>query len=153
MQRHHLRTRCWSRELDLCRLFFFFGLAVSGPFFHWWYGTLEKLCRSAPSGTALGIFWRVALDRLLATPPFLAATLFGLHFLQHFKPSQAVGNMRNLYWGALLMNWKVWTIAQVINFKFVPVKNRVVFGSLVAVWWNIYLSIINSRPKPASRLS
>ena len=23
--------------------FFLFGLVVNGPFFHWWYGTLEKV--------------------------------------------------------------------------------------------------------------
>ena len=61
--------------------FFLFGLVVNGPFFHWWYGTLEKLCRDRPSQTAPGLAMRLALDRLVVTPPFLVFTLSGLHFL------------------------------------------------------------------------
>ena len=69
--------------------FFLFGLVVNGPFFHWWYGTLEKLCRDRPSQTAPGLAMRLALDRLVVTPPFLIFTLSGLHFLQHLDPSAA----------------------------------------------------------------
>lgn len=127
--------------------FFVFGLVINGPFFHWWYGALERICDGVPSTTSAGVLYRLALDRLLTTPPFLAVTLAGLHWLQHLSPSKATAVVKQLFWGALFMNWKVWSVAQVINFKFVPIHLRVVFGNLVALWWNIYLAVIQ-RPPP-----
>jgi Mpv17 / PMP22 family len=40
----------------------------------------------------------------------------------------------------LYVNWMIWIPAQGINFKYVPVKYRVLFSNIVAVTWNIYLS-------------
>ena len=98
--------------------------------------------------------------------------------------------MRTIFWGALIMNWKVrrgglttlptdgvpnqscepghplattrspiglppslplqvWTAAQAVNFTYVPVKFRPLFGSCVALWWNIYLSLSSAKGKPS----
>lgn len=130
--------------------FFLFGLVINGPFFHWWYSALERICQPHPSTTAPGIAYRLVLDRLMATPPFLAVTLAGLHWLQNCSAKRAASTMKQLFWGALFMNWKVWSVAQIINFKYVPVPYRVIFGNLVALWWNIYLSIIQQRKPKAN---
>jgi hypothetical protein len=34
----------------------------------------------------------------------------------------------------------VWTPAQIINFKYVPLNFRVLFASAVALGWNAYLA-------------
>jgi hypothetical protein len=39
---------------------------------------------------------------------------------------------------------KVWTVAQAVNFQLVPLDYRVLFGNVVALWWNIYLSLVNA---------
>lgn len=36
---------------------------------------------------------------------------------------------------------QVWTVAQAVNFQVVPLEYRVLFGNMVALWWNIYLSL------------
>jgi hypothetical protein len=38
------------------------------------------------------------------------------------------------------MSWRVWPIAQLINFAFVPLHFRVLFGNIVRFFWTIYLS-------------
>ena len=43
----------------------------------------------------------------------------------------------------------VWTAAQAVNFTYVPVKFRPLFGSCVALWWNIYLSLSSAKGKPS----
>eukprot|EP00618_Florenciella_parvula_P019098 CAMPEP_0119521140 /NCGR_PEP_ID=MMETSP1344-20130328/36941_1 /TAXON_ID=236787 /ORGANISM="Florenciella parvula, Strain CCMP2471" /LENGTH=228 /DNA_ID=CAMNT_0007559091 /DNA_START=129 /DNA_END=815 /DNA_ORIENTATION=- len=139
-----LRVRAPNQKPSRARsvgAFFLFGLVVNGPFFHWWYGTLEKMCKGMPSNSPSGLASRLALDRFIMTPPFLVTTLAGLHFLQHLDPKGALKHMRMIFWGALVMNWKVWTAAQAVNFTYVPVKFRPLFGSVVALWWNIYLSM------------
>jgi hypothetical protein len=50
--------------------------------------------------------------------------------------------VKNSFAAALFTNWKVWTVAQAINFKLVPLEYRVLFGNCVALWWNIYLSLL-----------
>ena len=39
---------------------------------------------------------------------------------------------------------QVWTVAQAVNFQLVPLDYRVLFGNVVALWWNIYLSLVNA---------
>ena len=48
--------------------------------------------------------------------------------------------VRDNYVATVLVNWKIWTIPQIINFNLVPVEYRVLFGNLVALIWNYYLA-------------
>ena len=38
------------------------------------------------------------------------------------------------------MSWRVWPLAQYLNFNFVPAQYRVLFGNLVGFFWGIYMS-------------
>ena len=42
----------------------------------------------------------------------------------------------------IVSSYKIWPVASMVNFVFVPVERRIVFLSCVAVVWNIYLSLI-----------
>lgn len=48
-----------------------------------------------------------------------------------------------MYAEALVANWQVWPLVQLINFRFVPLKYRVPFVSSCGVVWTIYLSLLN----------
>jgi hypothetical protein len=43
--------------------------------------------------------------------------------------------------GAVWCELQVWTVAQAVNFQVVPLEYRVLYGNMVALWWNIYLSL------------
>ncbi|CAM9438249.1 unnamed protein product [Ectocarpus fasciculatus] len=133
--------------------FAIFGLLVNGPVFHWWYGALERAAarrRKAgePPGGVGDITFKVAADRFLLTPPYLAITLASLRLLQGLGAERSIRETSALYRGVLFTNWKasgmasVWTAAQLINFKLIPIEYRPVFGNVVAFWWNIYLSLL-----------
>ncbi|CAM9439390.1 unnamed protein product [Phaeothamnion confervicola] len=124
--------------------FTIYGLA-NGPFFHWWFGVVERLGArvSSRTGGRHVVAFKVALDRLLMTPPFLVATLVSLQWLQTFQLRLSLRHARTVYWGALVLNWKLWTVAQLINFNYVPIEFRPLFGNCVAFWWNMYLSLQN----------
>ena len=49
-------------------------------------------------------------------------------------------NVKKLYVTALIGNWKIWTVPQLVNLSVIPVEFRVLFANLVAFFWNIYLS-------------
>ncbi len=135
------------RLVDVKRLaiFGFYGLAITGPLFHWWYGFLERMVRDSNISGAAGIATKVVVDRVVLTPPFLLFTLAYIQGLLTLQPKLAVDNVKKTYGGALVANWKWWTIAQLINFNYVPLEGRVLFGNLVAVFWNTYLSVINTQ--------
>jgi len=132
--------------LDLKRLAIFgvYGFAITGPVFHWWYGFLEKTVRNWQINSGnLSVLAKIAMDRLVFTPPFLLFTLAYMQFLQTFNVAKTSTAIKNIYAGAIYLNWKVWTVAQAVNFKYVPLEYRVLFGNLVALWWNVMLSLKN----------
>ena len=133
------------RLLDVKRLaiFGFYGLAITGPLFHWWYGFLERMVRNNNINGAASVATKVVVDRVILTPPFLLFTLAYIQALLTLQPKEAVTNVKKAYGGALIANWKWWTIAQLVNFNYVPQEGRDLFGNLVAVFWNTYLSVIN----------
>jgi hypothetical protein len=83
---------------------------------------------------------KVAMDRFLMTPPYLALTLFGLRVLETGRPRASLEGARRVYGGALVKNYQVWTVAQLVNFNYVSPAYRVLFGNVVALWWSFYLS-------------
>jgi len=56
--------------------------------------------------------------------------------------SQKYGDM---YVPALFANWKVWPLAQLINFRYLPLAYRVPFSQTCGVFWTLYLSLLNAR--------
>lgn len=136
-----IATSLSKRKRDLRRTlaFLIYGGAITGPVFHWWYGWLERTCKNIKNDNTK-VVAKVLLDRLLITPPFSVLTLFILQYLQTFKGQKSWQNMKANFKTTLTANWKVWTIPQLVNFKYIPPDYRVLFGNLVALWWNIYLS-------------
>ena len=59
----------------------------------------------------------------------------------------------NNYVSVQLNGWKLWPLAALINYRFVPLKFRVLFVNLVALCWSTFL-LLRSRaavPKAAKR--
>jgi hypothetical protein len=42
---------------------------------------------------------------------------------------------------------QVWPLANLINYKFVPLSQRVLFIQGIALGWNVYLSLVAQRSK------
>lgn len=59
----------------------------------------------------------------------------------------------DLYPPALVTNWQVWPLAQLFNFRFMPLPYRVPFQSTCGIFWTLYLSVINSKYIFSDRVS
>jgi len=149
--------KSWLASLDSRRLAVFgvYGLVITGPFFHWWYGFLESLSASTVGllgnkqkpQPLLSFAVKLGLNQLVMTPPFLLFTLAYIQYFLSLDVDQTIKAVKRSFAVALFTNWKVWTVAQAINFQLVPLEYRVLFGNLVALWWNIYLSLVNTSNK------
>ncbi|XP_046380539.1 peroxisomal membrane protein 2-like [Haliotis rufescens] len=114
-----------------------FGFCVSGPVFHYFYVNLEKFF---PKGSPNAALKKVLFDRLIFTPPFIFLFLYVVSVLEGQGHAASMHRIRETYWYILKMNWKVWTIIQFINIKYIPVKYRVLFGNAVSLIWSVFIS-------------
>ncbi|KAI0803069.1 hypothetical protein BC629DRAFT_92946 [Irpex lacteus] len=135
--------------------FFAFGAAM-GPVIGRWNFFLERhfplrksfvfkgqLQESNVSMKALGK--RVAADQLLMAPVGLVLFLGSMGIMEGRDKQHIKKKYSELYGPLLVANWKVWPLAQLVNFRFMPLAYRVPFQSTCGVFWTLYLSIANSK--------
>ena len=63
-----------------------------------------------------------------------------MKYFQGSNHSRSWEKLKTIYTSALVANWKIWTIPQLINLSVIPVEFRVLFANAVAFVWNIYLA-------------
>jgi len=135
-------------DLQRTARFLAFGISM-GPVIGRWNKFLEFQFplksgkQQGVSMTALGK--RVASDQLVMAPLGIVMFLGGMGVMEGRSREQIGEKYRDLYKPALLANWKVWPVAQLINFRYMPLPYRVPFSQTCGVFWTLYLSILNSR--------
>jgi len=133
--------------------FFIFGVGM-GPLIGRWNAFLERrfpLRIGRPSRlisnsrvSIASLTKRVSSDQLLMAPIGLALFLASMGLMEGRDPQHIRGKFKDLYTKAVIANWQVWPLAQLINFRFMPLAYRVPFQSTCGVFWTLYLSLLNS---------
>ncbi|KAI5991511.1 hypothetical protein EDD15DRAFT_1089806 [Pisolithus albus] len=147
--------------------FFCFGFGIS-PLLGRWNVVLERrfpLCRRRSHKVNLGaLSKRVAADQLLMAPfgvsdyglrlpvlcidtPYHQLVLFigCMGAMEGRDLAQIRERYSDMYTTALLANWKVWPMAQLVNFRYIPLPYRIPFQSTCGVFWTLYLSLLNAK--------
>jgi len=78
-------------------------------------------------------------------PIGLALFLGSMGFMERRSLDQIKEKFTDLYKPALVTNWQVWPIAQLVNFRYMPLPYRVPFQSCCGVFWTLYLSSLNAK--------
>jgi len=139
-----------DRQLfDIARTtrFFCYGLAMS-PIMGRWNFFLERrfpscsMQKGKPSIKSLSK--RVAADQLIMAPIGLGIFIGAMGLLEGRSPRQIKERFQDLYGSLLLANWQLWPLAQLVNFRYMPLPYRVPFSQTVGVFWTLYLSIVNA---------
>jgi len=130
--------------------FFAFGVLM-GPIMGRWNSFLEVTfpLRSfaAPKVNPLALAKRVALDQLFMAPIGIAVFIGAMGLMEGRTNKQIATKYNLMFSSALVANWKVWPIAQLVNFRYVPLAYRVPFSQTCGVFWNLYLSLLNAKEK------
>ncbi|EPQ60936.1 hypothetical protein GLOTRDRAFT_68985 [Gloeophyllum trabeum ATCC 11539] len=142
------------QQYDVLRTlrFFAFGFTM-GPVIGRWNIFLERRfpLRTVQTGSSAGkvsaraLTKRVAADQLFMAPIGLVAFLGSMGVMEGRDAAHIKGKFRDLYVPAITANWQVWPIAQLINFRYMPLPYRVPFQSTCGVFWTLYLSILNAK--------
>ncbi|KAA8499192.1 Protein SYM1 [Porphyridium purpureum] len=123
-----------------------FGACLHGPIGHYWYGFLDRTIMTAAPTSAAAVATKTAVDQILWAPIF-TSVFFGSMKLMDGKPDEIVPEIEAKLWPTMLVNWKVWPIAHVINFRFVPSSQRILYINFIQVGYNAFLSTMSNAPK------
>lgn len=121
--------------------FGFLGFVLIAPCTHFWYGWLAS---TFPGTGALAIAKRVAFDQLVYAPTFIPAFFMSVKLLEGTPLQQSADDLIAQFPDIYKTNLLVWVPASSINFAFVPVKFMVLFGNVVGLFWNTYLSYVSN---------
>lgn len=124
--------------------FFLMGSFFVAPVTHIWYSALST--RLLPGNrTIIRVTQRLVVDQFGFAPIFLPSFMGVLWTMEGRTniPTQVMDILPDL----LVANWSLWVPAMAVNFGFVPLKYQVLYGNVVALLWNVYLSWLNATTK------
>ncbi|KAL7276248.1 hypothetical protein RUND412_000755 [Rhizina undulata] len=130
---------------DFERLFRFmaWGCIIAPVQLRW----LQFLNRNFPPSKTGGIvapLKKVALDQIIFAPAGLGAFFSYMTLAEGGSRKDVVEKLDNVYFTALKSNYMVWPMVQMINFRLMPLRFQLPFGSSIGILWGVYLSLANA---------
>lgn len=113
--------------------FIFVGPAVRGCLV-----MIDKVFGPTTSIKVLGK--KLLLDQGACAPCFLVCNVSLLTFLQTRTIEGVRKELEQSYFNLLKLNYSFWPFVQIVNFYFIPLTYRVLFGSTAALAWNTIFS-------------
>jgi len=119
------------------------------PISHFWYKHLDtlfpkekKIDRDDASSTVYtSVIKKLALDELLYDPFCLVLFFTVMGLLEGLSFREIKERIKTNYWSTQKMSWKIWPVAQVINFAVIPGSLRILFMNVVGLCFNILLQL------------
>lgn len=91
----------------------------------------------------LAVFSKVCIDQIFNSP-LGTCTFFAWTQAMKGQPQQAVPEISDKLWSTTQCSWRLWPVAQVVNFVMVPVHLRIIFINVIAIFWTTFLSGIGN---------
>lgn len=123
---------------------------LAGPMGHFWFLALDNMVKlHGPKA----VLCKVLIDQI-AFAPFATALFFAVMKTAEGLSTRDVTQFFEHHYGhAMLSNYKLWPLANAVNFALVPAPHRVVFTSFVSIFWISFLSVVSNRPAVDIRVS
>ncbi|XP_021294590.1 peroxisomal membrane protein PMP22-like isoform X1 [Herrania umbratica] len=117
-----------------------FGFAYLGPFGHYTYILLDKVFKGKNDSKTVAK--KVVLEQLTSSP--CNNLLFMIYYgvVVEGRPWMHVKTrIKKEYPKVQLTAWTFWPVVGWINHQYVPLQFRVIFSSLIAFCWGIFLNL------------
>lgn len=117
-----------------------FGFAYLGPFGHFLHLLLDKLFKGKKDTTTVAK--KVVLEQVTSSPwnNLLFMIYYGL-VIESRPWIQVKSNIKKEYPKVQYTSWTFWPVVSWINHQYVPLQFRVIFASIVACGWGIFLNL------------
>lgn len=124
----------WRRTLAIA----VYGLVWNGPSAHYWQKFIEWLFKGKSDLNT--VLKKVVFDQCTYGPVCNVLFMsFATLVLEGKSLSYLGSKIKSDYPNVQLNGWKLWPLAALINYKFVPIQFRVLFVNVVALIWSIFL--------------
>ncbi|KAL0046589.1 hypothetical protein WJX82_004728 [Trebouxia sp. C0006] len=116
-----------------------FGILMDGPIGHLWYTFLDGKVYPEDPKSNKAVISKMLCDQLLWAP-FFSCVFFAVIKTLEGTPALIIPTIKAKLVKTLLANYAMWPLAHIINFKFIPSKQRILYINCVQVIWSAYLS-------------
>ncbi|GIL73673.1 hypothetical protein Vretifemale_3805, partial [Volvox reticuliferus] len=121
-----------------------FGAIYTGPSAHYWQKFMERLFSGKKDLTT--VLQKVLVDQLTYGPVCNVLFMSFATLVLEGKPfSFLLQKIAKDYPGVQLNGWRLWPLAALINYRFVPLQFRVLFINVVAFIWTTFLLLRSKR--------
>ncbi|CAG9464547.1 unnamed protein product [Pedinophyceae sp. YPF-701] len=135
----------WDRTLSMAG----YGFVVGGPLGHYWFGALDKYVLPSRPTSPAAVLAKVGADQLLQAPfgmaCFYAWDTMAKHGREGFE-EEFPRAVRETLPVALQASWTMWPLAHLINFRYIPSSQRMLYVNAVALVWTSILSYVSNKP-------
>ncbi|KAI1369676.1 hypothetical protein F5Y08DRAFT_292635 [Xylaria arbuscula] len=108
-----------------------------------WFSFLSRSFNYSSKVLSIGI--KVAVNQFFFTPLFNVYFFGAQALLSGDTPAEAWRRVCNTVPVSFINSCKLWPAVTAFNFAFVPFEYRSIFGGVIAVGWQTYLSFLNRR--------
>ncbi|XP_034698698.1 peroxisomal membrane protein PMP22-like isoform X2 [Vitis riparia] len=130
------------QKLQLKRLLLkvLLGFVYLGPFGHFLHILLDKLFKGKKDSKTVAK--KVVLEQLTASPwnNFVFMVYYGL-VIEGRNWSQVKTKIKKDYPAVQYTSWTFWPVVGWVNHQYVPLQLRVIFHSVIACAWGIFLNL------------
>lgn len=140
-----------------CARAFVYGGVIFSPIGYHWYRFIAGVSSPVKVAnrtlqTVLNNTTRVFVDQAMFSPIAVLMYFSLMSMLELRSYDEIKQKLRDNYWATLKTNWLVWPLFQSFNFTVVPLEFRLLSSNILAIFWNCYLSYLNSSKLEAERV-
>jgi len=124
---------------------FLIGLFIRGPCVHYWFLALEEIfarlgysSKKAANSFPV-VLAKVFLDQATFSPLFNLLYFYVIGMLEGRSLPYIHDKISREFLMVMMMNYKVWPLVNILNFKYVPANLRVLFGNIIGIFWTAYV--------------
>ncbi len=118
-----------------------YGIMIDGPVGHFFYQLLDRKIYPEDPKCTQAVLAKTAIDQFIWAPVMTCVFLAFLTTLEgHPDVSVILSVIQAKLVPIMLANFTVWPVAHLVNFRFVPPEQRILFNNIVAIAWTTYLS-------------
>ncbi|KAK4550733.1 hypothetical protein LTR36_000312 [Oleoguttula mirabilis] len=90
---------------------------------------------------------KFSLDQTIGAAANTVLFIAGIALLRGHTLPSIEQDVRTKFWPMIFAGQKLWPAVSVLSFTVVPFEHRTLFGSIVGLFWGIYLSLVSSGKK------
>lgn len=85
---------------------------------------------------------KFALDQTLGAAANTILFIAGIALLRGHTLPSIHQDVQDSFWPMIFAGQKLWPAVSVLSFTVIPFEHRTLFGSIVGLFWGVYLSLV-----------